>query len=506
MRPRLATLGGLLALTSAALAPTARANGPIGDAPAFARIEALRPVAAAIAIDGNGADWGAIPVLPDPPGDAGGDGSRDITGVAIAPLADALLVRIETVAAPSTEDLAFWLDIDFVGQEPLDIEIGLYAVFPDILWTYPEAAPPFFQEWPEAGDPTTAIASVLEVRIPYAELAALLPPAMAAALTGPGARPFVRVTPFSVQSEPPFGLVDYGPAAASFRLVPTPYVLDSTLPAGADAAVVVPQPLDGLWYVGQGPFGLGTHAGYWGYDFSIVDNTLHPDVPYLSPNLGDYMSFAEPVRAPVAGTVISTVDGNDDIAPRSGGPGAANFVWMDIGGDVALLFTHLKKSSVAVVPTQSVAAGAVIGQVGNSGSGAWPHLHLGASLLPSGETTVPLAFKDVEVGLNPVANDPWLRWLPAWGIREGYLTRPAGALCGDVVVDELLNASDVSAFRALLANPAGAALSLEGARRCTVVGPPRSCDVRDVAILRRELASPSQPPGISQVCPAALGT
>jgi len=104
-----------------------------GDGPVFARIEALRPVAAAIAIDGDGSDWGAIPTFSDPVGDAGGDSSRDITSFAIAPLADALLVEITTASAPSTGDLAFWLDIDYMGQEPLDLEIGLYLGFPDIL-------------------------------------------------------------------------------------------------------------------------------------------------------------------------------------------------------------------------------------------------------------------------------------------------------------------------------------------------------------------------------------
>src|SRR5207344_492003 len=102
------------------------------------KIEALRPVAAALAIDGNGADWGAIPSLPDPAGDAGGDGSRDITSLAIAPLADSLAVRITTAAPPSTYDLAFWLYVDYVGFERVDLEIGLYLGFDDIVWIYPE--------------------------------------------------------------------------------------------------------------------------------------------------------------------------------------------------------------------------------------------------------------------------------------------------------------------------------------------------------------------------------
>ncbi|MGH7290375.1 MAG: hypothetical protein ACREJT_04145, partial [Myxococcota bacterium] len=265
----------LLALVLSLLAPAARANGPIGDAPVFARIEALRPVAAAIAIDGNGGDWGAVPSLPDPTGDAGGDPSRDIVGVAIAPLADSLLVRIETAGPPSTQPLAFWLDVDFMGQEPLDIEIGLYAGFPDVLWFYPEGDDPNTAPF----DSTTVIANVVEARIPYAQLAAALPPAMAAALTGPGARSWVRVMPYSVDFALP-DPVDYGAAAASYRLVQTPYTLDAPLPAGAESATVIPPALDGLWYVGQGAFGLGTHAGTWGYDLSIVDDALHASIPY----------------------------------------------------------------------------------------------------------------------------------------------------------------------------------------------------------------------------------
>ena len=218
-------------LTTALLctACPASANGPIGDVPVFARIELLRPVASAIAIDGLGADWGAIPELPDPLGDAGGDASRDITGVAIAPLDDALLVRIRTAGTPSTYDLAFWLYVDFTGQQFLDLEIGLYLGFDDILWTYPASGPPTFQYW---SDSTTVIENVVEVRIPYTQLAAVLPSEMADALSGSDARSFVRVTPFTRDySQPGVPIVDYGAAVASFRLVQTPYALDTALPA-----------------------------------------------------------------------------------------------------------------------------------------------------------------------------------------------------------------------------------------------------------------------------------
>src|SRR5206468_11156678 len=71
---------------------TASAAGGDSDADIYALIDALKPVAEAITVDDNPADWGAIPAFADPSGDAGGDGSRDVTSVRIAPTASALNV------------------------------------------------------------------------------------------------------------------------------------------------------------------------------------------------------------------------------------------------------------------------------------------------------------------------------------------------------------------------------------------------------------------------------
>lgn len=484
------------------VAALARANGPVGDGPVFAKIDALRPVATTLAIDGNGADWGAIPSLPDPAGDAGGDGSRDILGLAIAPLADGLAVRITTAATPSTFDLSFWLYVDYVGRELVDLEIGLYPGFDDILWTYPEGGASAIQYWHDA---ELAVGNVVEARISYAALAPALPPGMAAALTDPSARSYVRVIAFTRDySQAGAPLIDTGPAVASFRLIPTPYVLDPPLPAPG-TPVAVPPALAGNWYVGKGPFSDGAHTGVWAYDLSIVDGSLFPDAPHPGPSNSNYPSFGQPITAPVAGIVRAVDSANDDLPPRSSAVGNPNFVFMEIAGDVALFFDHLKKDTITAQPDQPVAAGELLGQVGHSGSNTWPHLHLSAETF-STAVTRPLAHTEVEVGLNPVTADPWLRWLPSWALREGMFVRPAGALCGDVAVNEQLEAADVSALRAYLANPSGAPLSSEGARRCTVIGAPRPCDARDVAVLRRKVATPSRPPGIAQVCPAALGT
>src|SRR5262249_35433496 len=154
-------------------------------------------------------------------------------------------------------------------------------------------------------------------------------------LTDPNARSYLRVTAFTRDYTNNAALVDTGPAVASFRLVPTPYTLDPPLPAQPGTLAAVPPPLAGTWYVGQGPFTDGSHAGLWAYDLFIVDSSLFPDANDPSPNLTDYPSFGQPVHAPVAGTVLSLDTHNDDLPPRSSATGNPNFVYMDIGGDTA---------------------------------------------------------------------------------------------------------------------------------------------------------------------------
>jgi hypothetical protein len=485
----------LLALAAPALA---NAGPPYGDAPIFARIEAARAIAEDVTIDGADGDWNGIPSFADPSADAGGDASRDITSVSIAPLDDALLVRITTAGAPSTSDLAFWLYVDFMAHERLDLEIGLYDGWPDILWTYPEGEAPTFQ----AVDVSELeIGGVVEARIPYATLAANLPPAMAAALTGPGARSWLRVFAFTRNG----GVVDRGPAVGSFRLIATPYTLDPVLPEGGDTPFALPLPLAAQQYVGQGAFGLTSHATTWAYDLNQVTPELDPDQPSPSPNLGDYLSFGEPLTSPLAGTVVSREATQPDQPPRTFNSfPPPNFVYLDVGSNVGLLFSHLRQSTVPVNPFDVVAAGALLGEVGHSGSNTWPHLHLEARQRPADAPTptLPLGFSEVEVGLNPGAADPWQRRIAVWPIREGFVIERAGAFCGDLDEDEVLAAADVAQLRGHLA---GAPLGAPALARCTVIAPVRPCDVLDAVVLRRALAPGPLAPGVAQVCPGVSG-
>ncbi|HTO05795.1 MAG TPA: FG-GAP-like repeat-containing protein [Myxococcota bacterium] len=82
--------------------------------------------------------------------------------------------------------------------------------------------------------------------------------------------------------------------------------------------------------------------------------------------------------------------------------------------------------------------------------------------------------------------------------------------CGSVAGDGHVDASDVAAYRAALANPSGAPLTPAAQTRCRLLGRTGGCDVRQVTALRRAIASPSLAPiqsgPAAQFCVAALGS
>ncbi len=332
-----------LVLLLLSLSPPLHAGPPAyGDQATFEHIEALRAVA--IAIDGDGSDWSGIPAIADPPGDAGSFEDRDITSVSIAPLEDALLVRIATAAPPSDEAI-YWIEIDYRGYQTLDLQIGLYPGFDDLLWTYPEDADPSFQYW---ADSELAIAGVVEARIPYSALAPALPAEMASALSGAGARGWLRVWAFS-EHPTTFARLDQA-IVGSYRLVPTPYPLDPPRPAVAGPAVEIGMPLDGPWMIVQGPFTPGSHANAWAWDLSRIDAELHESDPDPGVANTDYYSFGAPVRAPLSGPVRFARGSQPDRPPRSVPPpgSQSNLVQIDAPGDRSVSLYHLRQASVLV--------------------------------------------------------------------------------------------------------------------------------------------------------------
>ncbi|MCZ6918574.1 MAG: peptidoglycan DD-metalloendopeptidase family protein [Gemmatimonadetes bacterium] len=396
-----------------------------GDASVYALIDRLRPIANRIVLDGRGADWAGIPAFADASGDAGGDPSRDIVETAIAARDNDLLVRIATLGAPSRDDHAFWFDVDVWGAQPTDLQFGLSTGQRHTVWTYTP------QGFAGSSSPVTGIhvrvEDVVEISVPYAVIERLAR-GTADGNTGIArSRPWIRVTPFTWDAATQ-AFVDYGAAAASFRLKPTPYPLDPPLPDDTTGPHPIELPVNDKWYVGQGAFGPWTHNS-WSYDLYIVDASHQPARVRESRRNEDYYSWGRPVLAPTAARVYRTHDGSSDGTPpsRGGSSGEANHVYLELGGGLALGLVHFQQGTIRVGVAASVQGGSVLGMVGNSGASAWPHLHLDMWQLEQRRVVVPLALANVRVSLNSRLDDPWSRDLRAWEPRDGFFVERLAA-------------------------------------------------------------------------------
>lgn len=135
------------------------------------------------------------------------------------------------------------------------------------------------------------------------------------------------------------------------------------------------------WYVAWG--GRSVQENYhatatdqrFAYDFVLSrDGALHGG---RGASNADYFCFGTPVVAPAAGTVVRAVDLVPDNTPGETNAWAppGNYVVLDHGGGEFSLIAHFRRGSVRVQPGAHVAAGAVLGECGNSGQSTQPHVH-----------------------------------------------------------------------------------------------------------------------------------
>ncbi|MCS5638641.1 MAG: M23 family metallopeptidase [Myxococcota bacterium] len=388
------------------------------DAEILLLIDTLRPTAEAISVDGDLSDWGTIPFFSDPTGDAGGNPALDISSVAVAPLLDGLLFGVETVGALPALG-SFVVEADFADGPRLDFRIELDPVSGIHAFTSYDA---FGQ--PQSSTTITGLnlavgAQAIEIEIPYSALGAVLPSSLAAALNPAVHRSWVRV---QVSNENVPGIpLDKSPSIASYRLLETPYPLDSPLPKGILNASVAPIelsfPLEGRWFLGQGANGSVTHQGSWSYDFALLDDKFDQSNPPLSTNNADYFGFGEPFFAPASGTVTVAIGSNPDQTPFM--PGFVNNevqISLSSGHSVRLL--HAKQGTTLVSVGQVVDPSVQIAEVGNAGFSFQTHLHIDVIDVNG---THPLAFLNMDIALNPI-DDPWLRHLESWEPRVGLFT------------------------------------------------------------------------------------
>lgn len=113
-----------------------------------------------------------------------------------------------------------------------------------------------------------------------------------------------------------------------------------------------------------------------------------------------YRVHGADVVSPCAGEVRQVVDGLPDLSPPMRDPEnpAGNHILIACG-EIEVTLAHLTPGSPAVSPSDAVAEGQHIAEVGNSGNSTEPHLHIHA-VDPATGTGVPLAFD----GRRPIRN------------------------------------------------------------------------------------------------------
>lgn len=165
-------------------------------------------------------------------------------------------------------------------------------------------------------------------------------------------------------------------------------------------------PAEGPWRVVQGgpTRELNAHHGSESQRFAY-DLVRYVDGRFRDPSMPRdtneaYYGYGRPLLAPAAGTVLRVVEGVPDNVPGVMGEAGGNGVIIDHGfGEVSSLW-HARPGTVRVKAGDTVEAGQVIAEVGNSGrsSGAHIHLHLTRG---DGELALPAPFVDLTVDGRP---------------------------------------------------------------------------------------------------------
>jgi Peptidase family M23 len=172
-------------------------------------------------------------------------------------------------------------------------------------------------------------------------------------------------------------------------------------------------PFRGRGILGQDWITNGGHGGYW--------NAFAIDLDGLDQNYGETndanenasdAGWGRAILAPAAGTVTyARNDVPDNPRPRTitymsqHDPIMAflgNCVIIDHGDSEYSVMMHMQQGSVAVTVGERVAAGRVIGRLGNSGDAFGPHLHYQLQSGPQvfRDQSLPFKFQNIDVPLS----------------------------------------------------------------------------------------------------------
>lgn len=173
-------------------------------------------------------------------------------------------------------------------------------------------------------------------------------------------------------------------------------------------------PFKGPGIISQGGVLQGGHrnrSGQYAIDALGLSPTYGPmRAPEPDEDPANYAGWGREIIAPAAGKIVvatsdrpdQPVAGKADAAyfrpqyPEGGDPG--NYVVIDHGNGEFSMIAHMQKGSVRVKAGDTVAQGAMIGLLGNSGDTSGPHVHYQLQNGPDWESAdaLPARFNNVE--------------------------------------------------------------------------------------------------------------
>jgi hypothetical protein len=234
---------------------------------------------------------------------------------------------------------------------------------------------------PASNDPAEAIASQVGLDgVTMIQAPADLAPGGVRAITIRDPYP-AGVHPRAVQLE--YTLI--GPESAARRdSVSIPLVYEPTMPL--DFA------LEGRWVAANARGDLHGAGIAFAYDFVTErDWNLHQGGVDKLMEPADFDSFGRPVYSPADGEIVSIESSQPDLACSPAGPptlektnpsgkmgreSCGNYAIVRTADGKYVLLAHMKQGSLKVARGQEVAAGQMIGSVGNSGNTTGAHLHI----------------------------------------------------------------------------------------------------------------------------------
>lgn len=229
------------------------------------------------------------------------------------------------------------------------------------------------------------------------------------------------------------------PGWVTIALMAAPFLLSLVRPPVTDREPVeVGAPVRGRWVALNSPASAVPSHGIRAYGQAYAIDILHPTEESAPGKIGwglrtkaaeEYPTFGEPVYAVADGVVVAAEDGQRDHRARDTVPTVYYMMliegfFRDLGGarrilgnhlivrhtrggcDTYAAYAHLRRGSGLVTVGDTVHAGDLIAEVGNTGNSSEPHLHVQLMDRPQLTAAAGVPFRWSQVDIRSGDTDP----------------------------------------------------------------------------------------------------